>query len=59
MAKILITTIQGNLVPNPSEAWRSMHNYDYAINYGRTFYSSQAIKLEITKDKSIISCTGT
>jgi len=27
MAKILITTIQVNLVPNPSETWRRQHKF--------------------------------
>jgi len=27
MAKILITTIQVNLVPNPSETWRKEHKF--------------------------------
>jgi len=31
MAKILITTIQVNLVPNPSEMWRRQHKFTYIV----------------------------
>jgi len=31
MAKILITTIQVNLVPNPSETWRRQHKFTWIV----------------------------